>query len=389
MAMPRVLTEIDEDTEVRKKAKKAFDEIYTLHKQDKKEKDVIKFAVNRIMQGEQVRLLDEGMVVDGGGIARMYLMKGSLKEYYDQLSEDYVGTINYAHAHFTYDPIILGLWGKKDLTLGQKDDGRYYLDVNLNLDKGLHRVQDLYRNAETIEGYKIGVSAEFTTRINEQESNKMCVPAVESLNILDYAIVGDAGNVLSGGITLGKEKEKEVETLAGTKAKRKNIVIAALEKLGWSQQDPDEETEVEEVESEVEKEADSDEEVETDVEKDVVSDAEVETDVETEEAGEEVQQDTEEAEETLEELLNVIKEEADKLSIENEKLQKRIEELESEKETLAKEIGTLKLTELSNLRTVRDSVRNIGARRLEELGKSMPSTNTQPTDTNEIRPDRI
>ena len=41
-----------------------------------------------------VRLLDEGTVLYGDGSIRSYIKRGTIKEFYDSLEDDYIGYIN-------------------------------------------------------------------------------------------------------------------------------------------------------------------------------------------------------------------------------------------------------------------------------------------------------
>lgn len=86
-----------------------------------------------------IRLLDEGVVVDGEGWAYAVIKKGTLKAWYDNLKSGFKGTINKDH-----EPAIdLGTFGKGDLRLVELDNGRYGLDVNVKLDDELYAVKDL------------------------------------------------------------------------------------------------------------------------------------------------------------------------------------------------------------------------------------------------------
>ena len=194
MSKPNIIAERDKRDEVRKKAKREFDSIITLSIKDDDHRTIKLSATGN---GKTVRLLDEGMVVDGNGDAWFYIEKGSLQTFYDNLSDDYVGTINLGHLPLATHPIILGQWTKKDLTIVDIGDDRKALDVDLKLNEELNIVQDLRKQP-----FELGVSAEFTGAIDWEATERTGLEFLKSVTITDFAIVGDAGNVNSGGIEL-------------------------------------------------------------------------------------------------------------------------------------------------------------------------------------------
>lgn len=342
---PRILSDIEKDAIHRKSAKAKFDAKWKLAKHSDG-KPMLHTLAKDASSGK-VRLLDEGAVVQGGDWISMYIKKGVLSNFMEHLSNDYVGTINYGHNDFARDPILLGTWTKEDLELVDIGDGRQALDVNLNLDKQLHRVQDLYRNAETIPGYKIGVSAEFTTKIDYELSEEMGTRAIRELDILDFAVVGDAGNVNSGEIELSKQ---EGEQMAGEKKKKRftEMLLESLKRAGWKDEEPEEEIEEPEEEQEEEQEEEPDD---TEEEKEEIE--------EPEEEQEEEPDDTEEEE--AEELAAVIKTASDQLT----ELKQSLEELKTEKDKLEERLGKLqeentdlKQNGVSDLKRLQNAVRN-------------------------------
>lgn len=144
-----------------------------------------------------VRLLDEGMVVDAIGRPLFYIRKHTLRTFYDALPDDYVGSINLGHMDFATFPVLLGQWTKKDLRLVDIGDDREALDVNLRLNEDLSIVKDLRKM-----NYTLGVSAEFGFHIDEKATKEYGIEVLDAVNIRDFAIVGDAGNVNSSGIQL-------------------------------------------------------------------------------------------------------------------------------------------------------------------------------------------
>lgn len=177
-----IIDERDKRTIYRKLRKKEYDDILTLS----------------VSTGEKVRLLDEGTVVDAYGGPLFYIKKGVLKAFYDGLDESYVGSINIGHTDLaTFPERIVGTWSKQDLELVDIGDGRQALNVNLKLMEEHPLVKAL-----RLAPYSLGVSAEFGYHIDEEASNKYGLEILDGVNIYDFAIVGEAGNVNSSGIEL-------------------------------------------------------------------------------------------------------------------------------------------------------------------------------------------
>ncbi|MGM0175693.1 hypothetical protein [Enterococcus sp. DIV0800] len=193
---PEILRAMAERYEHRKEAKQRFDQMITLSAAEGgEESNMVTLAAYEA--NKTVRLLDEGMVVDKAGKPHLYLKKGVLQAFYDELSEDYVGSINIGHQKFATFPFLVGQWTKQDLSLVDIGDGRMGLDVKLNLDEESLFVKELRRL-----DYQMGISAEFLYTKNAAESIKLGVPAIDRVNITDFGIVGEAGNVNSGGLSL-------------------------------------------------------------------------------------------------------------------------------------------------------------------------------------------
>lgn len=152
------------------------------------------------------RLLDEGMIVNANGDPEFYIAKGAVENYYESFPLDVVGTINLGHMPFASFPLILGTWGKDDLSIVETEGGRKGLDVNFRLDTQLNIVKDLLRMP-----YDLGISSEvylaYDSELTEKVSQKLgvYVPVATSIYIEDFAIVGEAGNVNSSGLDLKGE----------------------------------------------------------------------------------------------------------------------------------------------------------------------------------------
>lgn len=191
-----IIDEREKRTIYRKLKKKEFDEILTLS----------------VDSGLKVRLLDEGTVVDAYGSPLFYIKKGVLKAFYDGLSEDYVGSINIGHTDLaTFPERIVGTWKKSDLSLVDIGEGRQGLDVELNLMEEHPLVKALRQLP-----FSLGVSAEFGYHIDEAASENYGLEILDGVNIYDFAIVGEAGNVNSSGIQLkGGIMTKNLSELLG------------------------------------------------------------------------------------------------------------------------------------------------------------------------------
>ena len=185
----------EERTKKRKKAKEKFDSIINLSITKNKEESVLKLSARS--KNQTVRLLDEGLFTYADGSPYFYITKGALKAFYDELSDDYVGSINLGHMSFESFPFIIGEWAKKDLTLVDIGDGRQALDVKLNLDENSIFVKELRK-----QDYTVGVSAEFFYEIDWDSTERLRLEVINKVNIKDFAIVGDVGNVNSAGIKL-------------------------------------------------------------------------------------------------------------------------------------------------------------------------------------------
>lgn len=162
-----------------------------------------------VRKGERVRLLDEGVVVDGGGNPLFYIKKGTLSKYYENLPDDFVGTINLGHMDFATFPFILGEWTKKDLHLVDIGEGRQALDVDLRFDERSILVKELRRL-----DYTIGVSSEFTYHEDKELTEKYGLQILDSLFIDAFGIVGEAGNVNSSNIRLKGGENMTIQELS-------------------------------------------------------------------------------------------------------------------------------------------------------------------------------
>lgn len=199
MTKPNLIQSLLWRTKKREQAKKDYDEMLTLSN-DTKKAPMLQLAT-QVTEHGTVRLLDEGMVVDSEGYPHFYIKKGAIEGYYEQLDADYVGSINIGHQNFATFPFLVGEWTKKDLSIVDIGEGRKGLEVQLNLYEESVFIQELKKR-----DYPIGVSAEFLYTLDEEASDEYDIQMIETLNIKDFAIVGDAGNVSSSNIQLNAKE---------------------------------------------------------------------------------------------------------------------------------------------------------------------------------------
>ena len=210
----------------------------------------------------RLRLLDEGAIVYADGSLDCYIEKGTLQKYVDSLPENFKGYINLGHMPFSSVPFYLGEWTKEDLSLEDIGDGRKALYVSPVIYRDSVFVRELAKR-----DYSVGISAEFyytgeykadPVDTAGHTQNTLCINGV---NIDEFAIVGECGNVNSSGIHLkgGEELKSLKELFAKLEAE-----VAEEEEIEVSEDEIEEEIdeEAEEIEEETEKSEETEEETE-------------------------------------------------------------------------------------------------------------------------------
>ncbi|GHU63479.1 hypothetical protein FACS189418_6850 [Clostridia bacterium] len=193
-----LLDEREQRYEIRKAAKKLYDQVYTLRETAPKNKAT--FSIQReIKAGGCVRLLDEGAVIDAEGGIRCYIKKGTIDQYFSALSDQFIGTVDIGHLSFSTFPFIVGEFSKQDLKVVDIGNGRKALDLYLHLDSDSVFIKELSRV-----NYTIGISAEFYYSVDEIESEKNNFLVIDAIDIFAVGLVGEAGNVNSGGLKVKK-----------------------------------------------------------------------------------------------------------------------------------------------------------------------------------------
>lgn len=187
----RIIDEREARTKNRKECKRIFDSKYSL-------------SVSSPSDGK-FRLLDEGLITYADGSPYMYIKRGVIDKIVENMADDYEGSINFGHHDLATDPIsIIGEWSKSDLEVAdsEENDGRKVLNVTTHLYDDHIYVQQLRKQP-----YTYGLSAEFYGEIDYEASVDLGIPVIESVDLLDFAIVGECGNVNSSDIHLKGETD--------------------------------------------------------------------------------------------------------------------------------------------------------------------------------------
>lgn len=325
--MNDLIKERDERTERRKKYKKKVDSMFNLsYKDDEK----MALSVNiKKLSDERIRLLDEGAIV-GDDYISFIIKKGTLlkfmegrNQYLQNITDDFVGSVNLGHMDFATFPFIIGEWTKNDLSLVDIDDERKGIDVELRLDSESMFVKELERQP-----YDIGISSEFYYHVDWDSTDAIGYLVIDEVYIFAYGLVGECGNVNSSGLELKGESNMTKDKLAELKAEMETpeteeAELSAevtegetIEEEELTAEEASEDTEEEPVE-ELSAEEESEEEAET---------AELSASEEAE--GEEGVEDAEEAEseeatyEDVEAFISELQEQVKELSAENAELKK-------------------------------------------------------------------
>lgn len=274
----------------------------------------------------RLRLLDEGAIVYADGSLDCYIEKGTLQKYVDELPDDFKGYINLGHMSFATFPFYLGEWTKKDLSLEDIGDGRKALYVTPHFYQDSVFVKELKRR-----DYSIGISAEFYYEGEykavpvDAEGHTGYVLCINGVNIDEFGVVGECGNVNSSGIHLQGGEDL---------GKLKELFKTLIE---------------EEAEEEMEETVDETIEEETDEE-------ETEDTAEEESAEEET---VEEESADMKEVLDTISDlqaENEELKAENEKLSVKVAEMESEINDFVKDFKELTVSLNPNMGEKKETV---------------------------------
>lgn len=338
---PTVISWLTESVEKRKKAKKELDSVIALGNKENAKITHLNAYLSPYGGTTRVRMIDEGAIPYDDGSVRIFIAKGTIEKFVNNLPNDYVGYINLGHMSLGSLPLLLGTWTKSDLHIVDTENGRKGLDVDLHFNEELSIVQDLRK-----QGLPISYSVEMLESIDEDLSNTLDMPVLTEMFIMGISVVGDPANVSSYGMNLSKGDEdmgiKDLLNSISQEEKLENVEETVDETV--------EETASETVEQQEEVVEETTNEVET-LENEV---EEVET-LENEEV--ETEEEVEQVEETTEETIST--EEVDTLSNYIEKLTATVKQLQQENKMLQKELQKVAQEKQNLSNTVEKSIGKI------------------------------
>ena len=224
------------------------------------------FAIDKFSEEEDnfVRLLDEGVVVEGDGSPYAVIAKGTLKEWYDNLPKKFSGYINKDHI----SGLDLGKFSKDSLRLVEIGNDRYGIDVNVKLDHELYATKDLLHQMN-----RKALSAEFYYEADEYIKASVVtgddrypdwwlIPKINAVSIIGYAVVDNPKNANSYDENLLEKASSEERNEMNKKLKAELAEDEKAKASAGAGFDPEAEAEagiapVEETEAETETEADA------------------------------------------------------------------------------------------------------------------------------------
>lgn len=192
-----IIDERDKRNRARRRMKEQYDSAMTLS-----------------VENRWYRLLQEGMITYSDGSPYFYIAKGTIRSFYDTLDPTYEGSINIGHTDLaTFPERIVGKWTKADLRVVDIEDGRQALETTLPVNTEHPLIQAL-----SLSPFDVGLSVEMRMNVNDamtrnEAANPFGVPVVDEIEIFDFAIVGNAGDVNSMGVSLKGELPKMDERL--------------------------------------------------------------------------------------------------------------------------------------------------------------------------------
>lgn len=258
------------------------------------------FSIDKFSEDKDnfVRLLDEGVVVEGDGTPYAVIAKGVLKKWFDNLPNNFSGYINKDHI----SGLDLGKFSKENLKLVELGNDRYGIDVNVKLDHELYATKDLLHQMN-----RKALSAEFYYEADEYVKANVVtgdnfpdwylIPKITEVSVVGYAVVDNPKNANSYDENL-LEKASSEERTDMPKPEELKAKVDEEEKVEASTAAdiPVDETEGEQPEAPAEEAA----EVEEVVEEVEVEEAEAEAEAET--PAEEATEDADKVEASIEEI---------------------------------------------------------------------------------------
>lgn len=189
--------------------KDSLDSIMNLSKTGKESE---KLSVDRLDNPNgYMTLLSEGSILYSDGTIRLYICKGTLKNWYDNLPDDFEGYVSTGHRDLDAYPVREGYFRKSDLKLVVDEHGRYDLLVKPHVNLELSNIKDLL-----IQDEPFAISSEFMwyhkeigevdleeftklAEYNLEHGGTIDVPITDRVEISGFSFVGNPGNAKSGG----------------------------------------------------------------------------------------------------------------------------------------------------------------------------------------------
>lgn len=224
--------------------KEGLDNIMNLSKEGQ---ETERLSVNKVENTDgYMTLLSEGSVLYQDNTIRLYLCKGTLKDWYDRIDETFEGYVSTGHRDLNSYPVREGYFRKSDLKLVQDEKGRYDLLVKPHVNLELSNVKDLILQDEPF-----AISSEFLwyhkelgdedieeyaklIAYNVEHGGDIDVPITDRVDITGFSFVGNPGNAKSGGYEPSLLVRNEEEHL-----KNKEILDKVLAHLS-AQVEPEE-----------------------------------------------------------------------------------------------------------------------------------------------------
>ena len=189
--------------------KDSLDSIMNLSKTGKESE---KLSVDRLDNPNgYMTLLSEGSGLYPDCTIRLYICKGTLKDWYDNLADDFEGYVSTGHRDLNAYPVREGYFRKSDLKLVVDEHGRHDLLVKPHVNLELSNIKDLLLQDEPF-----AISSEFMwyhkeigeedleeftklAEYNLEHGGSIDVPITDRVEISGFSFVGNPGNAKSGG----------------------------------------------------------------------------------------------------------------------------------------------------------------------------------------------
>lgn len=156
-------------------------------------------------------LLSEGSVLYSDDTIRLYITKGTLKQWYDNLSDDFEGYVTTGHVSLDAFPVRDGYFRKEDLKVVVDEQGRHDILVKPHVNMELSNIKDLLLQDEpfsissefmwTEKQYTDDDIEEYAKLVvyNVEHGGDIDIPVTDKVDIMGFSFVGNPGNAKSGG----------------------------------------------------------------------------------------------------------------------------------------------------------------------------------------------